>query len=112
MLDSHDVITIYESVAEISDQMLAAARNAEWERLAELEAQCSSHIDSLREGEAPIRLTGEVRERKVKIIQKILADDREIRNITEPWMANLSKLINSNQTERKLVQAYGANQMY
>lgn len=112
MLNSHDVITIYESVAEISDQMLAAARNAEWELLAELEAQCSSHIDSLRAGEAPIRLTGEVRERKVKIIQKILADDREIRNITEPWMANLSKLINSNQTERKLVQAYGANQMF
>lgn len=112
MLNSHDVITIYESVAEISDQMLAAARNAEWDRLAELEVQCSSHIDSLREGESPIRLTGEVRERKVKIIQKILADDREIRNITEPWMANLAKLINSNQTERKLVQAYGANQMF
>ncbi|WP_395007100.1 flagellar protein FliT [Undibacterium sp.] len=110
MLNSEEVITIYESVAAISDQMLDAARNADWERLTELELRCSSHIASLREGEAPIRLTGEVRERKVKIIQKILADDREIRGITEPWMANLSKLINSNQTERKLVQAYGFSQ--
>ncbi len=111
MLNSEDVITIYESVAEISDQMLTAARNADWERLTELEQRCSSHIECLREGEAPIRLTGEIRDRKVKIIQKILADDREIRSITEPWMANLSKLINSNQTERKLVQAYGPSQL-
>ncbi|MBR7798931.1 flagellar protein FliT [Undibacterium sp. FT137W] len=110
-MNSQDVISIYETVAVISDQMLLAAKNADWDRLTELESQCSEHIASLREGEGPIKLTGETRDRKVKIIQKILADDRQIRDLTEPWMANLSKLIRSNQTERKLVQAYGSNQV-
>ncbi len=58
----------------------------------------------------PVPLTGESRVRKVQIIKKILADDREIRNLTEPWMAQLSRLINSTGTERKLSQAYGASQ--
>lgn len=63
----------------------------------------------IKSGETPVALTGAERERKVEIIKKILADDREIRNITEPWMNKLSMLINSTGTERKLNQAYGVN---
>ena len=36
--------------------------------------------------------------------------DREIRSITEPWMTQLSVLINSSGTERKLHDSYGVNQ--
>ncbi len=57
-----------------------------------------------------VPLTGVSRARKVAIIKKILADDKEIRNITEPWMNKLSMLINSTGTERKLNRAYGAHQ--
>jgi flagellar protein FliT len=110
MLNSKEVITLYETVAIISDQMLAAARNGDWDQLTALESRCASHIASLKAGEAPVPLSGGIRDRKVKIIQKILADDREIRNITEPWMAQLSKMINSTGAERKLTQAYGSNQ--
>ena len=45
--------------------------------------------------------------RKVQIIKQILAHDREIRTIAEPWMTKLSQLINSTSAERKLSQAYG-----
>jgi flagellar protein FliT len=108
MMNSQEVISLYETVAGITDKMLAAARNGDWEQLIELEALCSSHVATLKTGEPPVPLTGTVRERKVQIIQKILSDDREIRNITEPWMANLSNLMNSTGTERKLNNAYGA----
>ena len=109
-MDSQEIISLYETVAEITDQMLEAARARDWERLVSLESRCASHVQTLREGEKPVALTGVVRERKVIIIKKILSDDREIRNITEPWMAQLSNLINSTNTERKLVQAYGGDQ--
>lgn len=109
-MNSQEMISLYETVAVITDQMLAAARNGDWEQLIALESRCASHVETLRQGEAPMPLSGPVRERKVQIIQKILADDREIRNLTEPWMAHLAKLINSTGTERKLTQAYGANQ--
>jgi flagellar protein FliT len=110
MMNSQEVISLYETVAVITDQMLVAARNSDWDRLVELESRCARHVETLRLGEPPVALTGESRVRKVKIIQKILADDREIRNLTEPWMAQLSRLINSTGTERKLSQAYGASQ--
>ncbi len=109
-MNSNEVITLYETVADITDQMLAAARSGDWDRLVELESRCAGHVAALRQGEAPVPLTGESRVRKVQIIRKILADDREIRNLTEPWMAQLSRLISSTGTERRLNKAYGAGQ--
>lgn len=108
MLNTQEVISLYETVAVITDQMLAAARNGDWDQLVELESRCASHVETLKAGEPPAPMTGAHRERKVKIIKKILADDREIRNLTEPWMAQLSQIINSTGNERKLSQAYGA----
>jgi flagellar protein FliT len=109
-MNSQEVISLYESVADITEQMLAAARSGDWELLVELETRCSSQVEIIKNAEPREALTGVVRERKVKIIRKILEDDREIRNITEPWMAQLSAMMNSAGAERKLVKAYGANQ--
>ncbi len=106
-MNSQEVISLYETVAIITDQMLAAARKRDWEQMVTLESRVASHIEVLKSGEAPAALTGATRLRKVQIIQKILADDRQIRDITEPWMAELAQLINSAGTERKLSRAYG-----
>lgn len=110
MMNSEEVISLYEKVAVITNQMLAAAREYDWEQLAALESQCASHVETLKRDEHVAPLTGVVREQKVRIIKKILADDREIRSITEPWMEQLSVLMRSAGVERKLSQAYGANQ--
>jgi flagellar protein FliT len=109
-MDSEEVLSLYESVASITHQMLDAARTGDWELLVQLESRCSSHVQTLRNEEPRAPLTGPLRDRKVKIIHKILKDDREIRNITTPWMAQLSAMMNSTGTERKLAKAYGAGQ--
>lgn len=109
-MNEQEIICLYENVATITDQMLAAARLGDWEELTALEQRCAAQVSILKTGEPPVPLTGAERERKVAIIKKILADDKEIRNITEPWMAKLSMLINSTGTERKLSHAYGASQ--
>ncbi|HVK94229.1 MAG TPA: flagellar protein FliT [Noviherbaspirillum sp.] len=108
-MNSQEILSLYETVAAITDQMVVAARNGDWERLALLESHCASQVAILKQDESPAPLTAGVRERKATIIKKILADDREIRNITEPWMAQLSAMIDSTSAERKLSKAYGAN---
>jgi len=45
--------------------------------------------------------------RKVNAIRRMLDADRRIRDITSPWMAHLSSLINSKSTERRVARAYG-----
>ena len=107
MMNSEEVLALYESVADITTEMLEAARTGNWERLAELETRCSRQVELLKAGEPAAQLRALERERKAKIIKKILEDDRQIRDITEPWMARLSAMINSAGTERKLAQAYG-----
>lgn len=106
MMNSQEVVSLYETVADISGQMLMAARTENWAQLASLEQACAKHVEFLKSNDREAA-EGELRERKVKIIQKILADDREIRNIVQPWMARLSMQINSVGTQRKLAQTYG-----
>ncbi|MGI4847380.1 MAG: flagellar protein FliT [Janthinobacterium lividum] len=107
-MDRAEMIALYENVAVLTGHMLEAARNSDWDRLVELESMCTRHVQTLRENVPPPQLAGQERDRKVDLINRILADDREIRRLTEPWMARLATLINSTGVERKLSKAYGS----
>lgn len=101
-----NTIVIYETVAKLTNQMLSAAKQQDWDRLAELEAQCAECVENLKMVEDALPLAAEARERKVASIKSILADDREIRNLVSPWMVRLNTLINSYHTESKLARVY------
>lgn len=106
-MEYQDMIAIYENVAGISTQMLAAARNKDWDQLALLESACTEQIAVLKRENRQIPLTAEQRGQKVRVIQTILENDRRIRDITDPWMSQLSTLMHSTSAERKLNRAYG-----
>jgi flagellar protein FliT len=110
-MNNQEILSLYETVADITDQMLAAARSGDWDQLAVLESRCSSQVAVLRNNEQPRQpLSPGLREKKARILKKILEDDRQIRDITEPWMAQLSALMKNAGTERKLLKAYGSSQ--
>ncbi|MFL9923755.1 flagellar protein FliT [Herbaspirillum lusitanum] len=109
-MNGEEVIGLYESIAQLTDQMLAAARVGNWEQLSALESECEGYIKTLKQNESEVTLTEDKRTRKIDIIKKILEDDRDIRNLTEPGLKRLSALIHNNSNERKLAQTYGANQ--
>ncbi|MET3117831.1 flagellar protein FliT [Undibacterium sp. GrIS 1.8] len=108
-MDSMKMMSIYENVAHITDQMLNAARTGDWDLLARLENDCSSQVQTLKANEVNTELPPDLRNKKIQIIKKILADDKEIRDLTEPWMAQLANLMKSSESSRKLSQAYGAS---
>ena len=108
MMTSQEVLSTYESMVGLTEQMVAAASNADWDRLVELEKRCTACVETLRQNEAAIALPADSRLRKVEYIKRLLADDRKIRDLTMPWMAHLSALINNTGTQRRLSNAYGA----
>ncbi|WP_229518313.1 flagellar protein FliT [Massilia sp. PAMC28688] len=108
MMNTEKIIAIYEAMSDITGRMLAAAQARDWENLAELETHCAGHVQTLKASEPAAPLTGESRAKKIRIIHQIMAHDREIRSLTEPWMAELAALMNNAGTERKLSRAYGA----
>lgn len=96
----------YESISLLSTQMLEAARRSDWGRLTSLERDCSHLVDQLRRTEGGLAADDARRARKVEIIKKVLAEDAAIRDLVEPWMAELQALIGSTGRRRQLQQAY------
>lgn len=112
MMDHDAVISLYESVSDLTGQMLTAAQQRDWENLVALEAACSARVAALKHGEPATPLSGETRSRKVAIIRQILAHDRAIRDLTTPWMAQLAALIGNAGSERKLAMSYGSHEQF
>lgn len=107
-MTGQEVLSEYAAVAELTGQMLAAAEAGDWDQLVLLEQRCTEHVDTLKRGEAAVTLNPQGRQAKVDCIKRILADDRRIRDLTMPWMAQLSALINNSGTQRRLANAYGS----
>ena len=105
-MNSQELISIYENVANITAQMLGAAQDSDWPLLATLEERCSMQVQAIKEDESPVELARDEREKKVQVIQRILADDRKIRDITQPRMAQLSEMMRRSSTQTKLARAY------
>jgi len=105
-MTSDDIVETYETMAVITAQMLRAANDSDWDRLALLEQQCALHVRQLKESE-PQPLAGPQRVKKVNAIRRMLDADRQIRDLTTPWMAKLSAMIGNTSTERRVARAYG-----
>ena len=79
----------------------------EWDKLVDIEKQCSRQVAIMKPVDATAVLDGAARQRKIQLIKKILADDAEIRNRTETWMGQLQRIMQSNRQEQRLQHAYG-----
>ena len=108
MMTGQEVLLEYAAVADLTGQMLAAAEAGDWDHLVILERECTAHVDVLKREEAGVELNPSGRQTKIDCIRRILADDRKIRDLTMPWMAQLSALINNTGTQRRLANAYGS----
>lgn len=98
------VCTLYESVAEVTNQMLQAAQNQDWDELTELELSCADYVEQIRDYDEVQPEAGEAYSRKLKSIKVILANDREIRNLMAPWMMKLNSMLSAGSKNNTSVQ--------
>jgi flagellar protein FliT len=106
------IIACYESMSRATDKMLAAARENDWDRVVSAEKECSQIIENLKQlGDLAPR-DPHVRRRKAEIIRKVLADDAEVRNLTQPWLRQLEGYLRSADTSKKLGHTYGSAPPY
>ncbi len=104
----NSVIDSYQHLSTITAQMRVAAMQGEWEQLVELEQQCSLHVETMKQLDlAPI--DEGIRLQKVALIHKILADDAAIRDQTQPWMAQLQRIMQSSRSEQRIKHAYSGD---
>ena len=100
------LIGAYETLATKSAAMLDAARRSDWDTVSAIEEECSALIVRLKSTDQKAPLSPSLQERKVQIIRRVLLEDAEIRDLAQPQLAKLGKLINITGTQRRVERAY------
>ncbi len=105
------VIANYESLSALTGKMLDAAVNGKWEELVSLEHQSGELVSVMKIIDAEINLDEPASAHKAQLINKILADETEVRKLTEAWMIELQGILQSieqsNLQEQRLQNTYG-----
>ncbi|MBC7941842.1 MAG: flagellar protein FliT [Chitinophagaceae bacterium] len=93
------LLTYYEAIERASADMLAAARAGHWDEVVKLEGACVLLISQLKhEAQRPSHrdIGGaqlEAAKSKSRIMQRILVNDAEIRQLAEPWLQDLDETL-------------------
>lgn len=85
-------LALCESLARATRQMREAAERADWDTLVAGGDKCAELVERLRSEPTP-RLDQASLQRKAGLLKAMLADDREIREHTQPEVARLSALL-------------------
>lgn len=89
---SHMLIDYYKAIEDSSAKMLEAARSKDWDGVVRYEGACAVLIEQLRFKAQEHELLPEHRREKMRIMQRILRNDAQIRTLAEPWLAQFEHL--------------------
>ena len=87
------LLNYYEAIEKASQDMLVAARAGNWDHVVKLEGACALLISQLKHAASKQELGVEEAQLKSRIMQRILVNDAEIRQLAEPWLEDLDNLL-------------------
>jgi flagellar protein FliT len=87
------LLNYYESIEQASHDMLNAARAGDWDQVVKLEGACALLISQLKNAAAKQPMGSDEAQLKSRIMQRILVNDAEIRQLAEPWLDDLNKVL-------------------
>lgn len=103
----HRIVERYVAMADASSRMLAAAREDDWDGVCAVEKECAGIIAELSTiGDLSPADPG-LRRQKFDLMRRVLADDAELRLLTQPWMRKLETMMKTSDTSAKLGRTYG-----
>ena len=88
-----NLLSFYEAIEQASADMLIAARDGNWDEVVKLEGACVLLISQLKAAARETPLTDDAAKAKSRIMQRILVNDAEIRQLAEPWLADLEQTL-------------------
>lgn len=99
---ANGLLSYYEAIEQASQDMLEAARCGDWDTVVRLEGACAVLIAQLKHAASEHPLPPEEMALKGRIMQRILRNDAEIRNLAEPWINDISRMTGQADTDRHL----------
>ena len=86
------LIDYYKAIEDSSAKMLEAAKLKDWDGVVRHEGACAVLIEQLRSQSCCQELKPEHRREKMRIMQRILRNDAQIRCLAEPWIAQFEHM--------------------
>ena len=87
------LMNYYDAIEKASQDMLAAARAGNWDQVVKLEGACAVLIAQLKNAAAEQPLPPDEAELKSRLMQRVLLNDAEIRQLAEPWLEDLDDIL-------------------
>jgi flagellar protein FliT len=87
------LLNYYQAIEKASQDMLDAARAGNWDHVVKLEGACALLISQLKHAATTQGLDSEEAQLKSRIMQRILINDAEIRQLAEPWLEELDDIL-------------------
>ena len=87
------LLSYYQAIENASQDMLAAARVGNWDHVVKLEGACAMLISQLKHAASQRPLASDEAQLKSRIMQRILVNDAEIRQLAEPWLEDLDAVL-------------------
>lgn len=92
-MQHNNLIDFYRAIEDSSVKMLEAAKLKDWDGVVRYEGACAVLIEQLRFEAREKELLPEHRKEKVRIMQRILRNDAQIRCLAEPWLDQFDALM-------------------
>jgi len=102
------VLDIYQEIATLTDDMLAAARAGDWGVVLACGQRYCASVEQLRRIDPVTPLDHAGREAKYELLVRILENDAATRDLAVPQMARLSDLLGRMKRQQSLLSTYGA----
>ena len=87
------LLNYYGAIEKASQDMLEAARVGNWDHVVKLEGACALLIAQLKNAAVERPLQADEAQLKSRIMQRILVNDAEIRQLAEPWLEDLDEIL-------------------
>lgn len=101
-LRDDSLLSFYEAIETASHNMLDAARSGDWDTVVKLEGACAVLIARLKHAAQDRALGADELALKSRIMHCILANDAEVRNLAEPWIQDLSRMVGGSTDPRQM----------
>ena len=90
-MNANEVLAMYDNLAGLTRQMADAAKAGDWNEFAHLNVEAKVEARSAATG-VPA-LEGAQRLRKIDLLKQLMANDRAIREVTEPFDGQLGRAL-------------------
>lgn len=105
-MNSGELLRQYDAIWQLTQKMLEAANQGEWDPLVELVRERAMQTEALMKKDRADLWNPEAQGQKADLIRQVIAADEEIKALTEAWMVELQEMLGSISTEKKLQQTY------